>query len=90
MKAVIISLLLTTVIFSCNPNEDRTVGTIPPKVKNPVSGSGTGTGNGSDDGTVGNNTPSDAPIDGGLSVLLVAGVAYGVRRFRNKDSKGVK
>ncbi len=34
--------------------------------------------------------PQDAPIDGGLSVLLAAGAAYGVKRMRKAkqdDSK---
>lgn len=29
----------------------------------------------------------DAPIDGGLSVLLAAGAAYGVKKYRNHKKK---
>jgi len=34
--------------------------------------------------------PDDAPLDGGLSLLLAAGAAYGAKKvhdFRNKDNK---
>lgn len=29
----------------------------------------------------------DAPIDGGLSLLLAAGAAYGVKKYRNRHQK---
>jgi len=32
--------------------------------------------------------PQDAPIDGGLSVLLAAGAAYGVKRMAKKKVDG--
>jgi hypothetical protein len=32
--------------------------------------------------------PQDAPIDGGLSVLLAAGAAYGVKRMKKKKDDG--
>ena len=32
----------------------------------------------------------DCPIDGGLSLLLAAGVGYGVKRYRNGKKKEVK
>ena len=31
--------------------------------------------------------PDDAPIDGGLSILLAAGAAYGVKKYRNSRKK---
>ena len=31
----------------------------------------------------------DTPIDGGLGLLLVAGVGYGVKRFKDRKSKDV-
>ena len=31
--------------------------------------------------------PNDAPIDGGLSLLLAAGVGYGVKRYRDGKNK---
>ncbi len=31
--------------------------------------------------------PNDVPIDGGLSVLLAAGVGYGVKKYREKKKK---
>ena len=33
-------------------------------------------------------TPTDVPLDGGLSLLLVAGAAYGVKRARTQKAKG--
>ena len=30
----------------------------------------------------------DAPIDGGLSLLLAAGTAYGVKKYREHKKKG--
>ena len=31
--------------------------------------------------------PADTPIDGGLSLLLAAGVGYGVKRYRDGKNK---
>lgn len=31
--------------------------------------------------------PQDIPLDGGLSILLAAGVAYGVRKIHKSDNK---
>ena len=31
----------------------------------------------------GPNDPNDVPIDGGLSLLVAAGVAYGAKKYRN-------
>lgn len=41
---------------------------------------GTGTGNGTDN-------VLDAPVDGGLSFLMAAGILYGARRIRKRASK---
>ena len=32
--------------------------------------------------------PNDVPIDGGLSVLLAAGAAYGVKKYRDYKKNG--
>jgi hypothetical protein len=32
--------------------------------------------------------PNDTPIDGGLSLLLAAGAAYGVKKYRDEKKKG--
>ncbi len=32
--------------------------------------------------------PDDSPIDGGLSLLLAAGAAYGVKKYRDGKKKG--
>lgn len=32
--------------------------------------------------------PNDIPIDGGLSLLLAAGAAYGVKKYRDHKKKG--
>ena len=31
--------------------------------------------------------PADVPIDGGLSLLLAAGVGYGVKKYRDQKRK---
>jgi hypothetical protein len=31
--------------------------------------------------------PNDAPIDGGLSLLVAAGTAYGVKKYRDGKKK---
>jgi hypothetical protein len=36
-------------------------------------------------GEAGPPQPSDVPVDGGLSLLLAAGAAYGVRRLRQRS-----
>ncbi len=33
--------------------------------------------------------PDDTPIDGGLSLLLAAGAAYGVKKYRDHRKKGL-
>ncbi len=88
MKKIIVSLSVCAFLFSCDPNSDKKVGNAPPII---VRGSGTGGGGatGGGSGTTGNGSSTDAPIDGGLSMLLIAGAAYGVKRFRNKSQKGV-
>jgi len=34
--------------------------------------------------------PEDTPIDGGLSLLLAAGVGYGVKKYRDSRKKAVE
>jgi len=48
-------------------------------------GSG-GTGGGGGTYTGGTSGRNDVPLDGGLSILLAAGIGYGVRRARNKSN----
>jgi hypothetical protein len=38
-------------------------------------------------GTEGGPTPSDLPVDGGLTFLLAAGAAYGGRRLTQKEAR---
>ena len=47
---------------------------------------GTGGGGTYTGGTTGRN---DVPLDGGLSLLLAAGVGYGVKRARSKSKKNL-
>ena len=37
--------------------------------------------------TPGTQQPAAVPIDGGVSLLLAAGAAYGLRRLRNRRAK---
>lgn len=77
VKTLVASFVLATLFASCDPNADKQVGNSRQlTVTNSSSSSGTiGTGS-SGAGT------TDAPLDGGLSVLLLAGAAYGVKRVR--------
>lgn len=34
--------------------------------------------------------PVDAPIDGGVSILVMAGIAYGYKKIQQKNSKLIK
>jgi hypothetical protein len=34
--------------------------------------------------------PHDVPIDGGLTLLIAAGTAYGIKRYRNHQASGKK
>jgi hypothetical protein len=38
-------------------------------------------------GPVGDDPPVGAPIDGGAVALLIAGAAYGVKKFRDKKNE---
>ena len=51
-------------------------------------GSG-GTGGGGGTYTGGTGGRNDVPLDGGLSLLLAAGVGYGVKRARKKATKNL-
>ena len=82
MKTIIANLVIAIFLFSCNSAEGS-YSSIPSKP--PVYSSGGSGGSGSGASTDPNQT--DVPIDGGLSILLVAGAAYGVKRFRNMRQK---
>lgn len=76
--------MLTLLLISCQDEgavDSR--GNRIPKT-NPQANNGNYTG--STDGTQ-NNSTTNAPIDGGLSVLLLAGAAYGTRRVMKKKPK---
>ena len=51
-------------------------------------GSG-GTGSGGGTYTGGTSGRNDVPLDGGLSILLAAGVGYGVKKARSKSKKNL-
>lgn len=85
-KTIFASLFMAILFSSCDPNADKQVGNSN-RVNN-VNTGGSGSTGGSGLGNSGNNagstgTPTDAPIDGGLSILLLAGTAYGAKRVRD-------
>lgn len=84
VKTIIASLFIAIFLFSCDSNQDSNVASIPKRISTPPRG-GIGSTETNDATKDGNTT--DVPLDGGLSILLVAGAAYGVRRFRNKVTK---
>ena len=79
MKTLVIACVLSVLTFSCqdeaNQNENQEMAW---KKKTKID---------PDFSTVDADKATDAPIDGGLGVLLVGGVAYGVRRFYKKKDK---
>ena len=86
MKTIYLTLMMT-VLFSCqddlSPNDPRN--RFPNR--NYDVGADNGGSGATDDGS---GTTTNAPIDGGLSVLLVAGVAYGAKRYRDTKRKSPK
>lgn len=84
MKTAFLALL-AIVLFSCQ--EDISVN----DPRHPVN-----VRNNSGTGGIETNDPTDpdgtthAPIDGGLSVLLIAGAAYGAKRYRDTKRKTAK
>jgi hypothetical protein len=83
MKTIILSLLLTVSLFSCqesvSPNDPENIW------RRHNSGGGSLDTNADRDSDSDNTT--DAPIDGGLSILLIAGAAYGAKRVRSNKQK---
>lgn len=92
MKTLLAGLLLTLLFTSCDPNANKQVGDAN-RFRNANStggtaavGGGSGTGTGAGSGT----TPTDAPIDGGLGLLILAGSAYGFRSVKRRNLKAAK
>lgn len=82
---------MTVLLSACDPHADSQVGNAN-RFNNANTGS-SGSAGGSASGGGSNNaassgTPTDAPLDGGLGILLLAGTAYGVKRVR--DAKQAK
>ncbi|QEC57630.1 PID-CTERM protein-sorting domain-containing protein [Flavisolibacter ginsenosidimutans] len=85
MKTLLPGLLVAILLFSCDPNADKQIGRNNQfRTTNPNNGGGSGVGSvGS-----GNSSTADAPFDGGLSILLVGGAAYGLKRIRSRKQAG--
>ena len=80
MKTTIFCLLLTAFLVSC-----QSEGSIDSAKENIWKRNTSGGLNANADNNNNNPaTPTDAPIDGGLSVLLIAGVAYGAKRMHRQ------
>ena len=84
MKALFVTLLFPVLLKSCEGLPDQT-GHAPITPTNNSGSGGRGTG-GTGTNNTGDNT-TDVPLDGGLSVLLLTGVAYGVKRYKNNKQK---
>lgn len=87
MKTLLLCLCTICVLSSCDPNADKQVGQ-PNRVSgvSTNNGSGVGSGGGGADAGGASNT-TDAPLDGGLSLLLLAGTAYGVQKVRRSKQQ---
>lgn len=86
MRTLLLCLMTTVLMTSCDPNADSRIGD-PDRFRN-ANNNGSGSGGGGNGAGLGNNTgagsTTDAPLDGGLSLLLLAGSAYGIKRFAGK------
>ena len=77
VKTLLTGLVIAALFSSCDPNADKQVGNA-----NRLQNTTTSNGGGSVGNTGSGTNATDAPLDGGLSILLLAGSAYGVRRVR--------
>ena len=88
MKSMLIKAFLMMVLifqFGLDVQSQTTPTPFDPTTDDGTSGTGTGgTGTGGTGGTYtgGTSGRNDVPIDGGLSLLLAAGVGYGLKRAR--------
>lgn len=80
MKALMFTLLFPVMLKTCSDGVPDQVGRPPQTINTP-------TDNGGGGATGGTGGTTDTPIDGGLSILLVAGAAYGVKRFHSSRKK---
>lgn len=91
VKKLLVSLLLVALFSSCDPNAGNQTGNA--NRYNNANTGGSGSAGGSGSGSVNNNagapgTPTDAPLDGGLGILLLVGAAYGAKRIRGAKGAG--
>jgi hypothetical protein len=84
MKISTLAMLLLLLVSCQDEGAVDSRGNKIPKT-NPYGNNGNSTGGTSDGSQTGNTT--NAPIDGGLSVLLLAGAAYGTRRALKRKTK---
>ena len=87
MKTSLPIILMAIVLFSCDPNADKQIGRN--NRLNNVGQNNGGSGLGSASVGSSNSTTADAPFDGGLSILLVGGAAYGLKRMRSRKQSSI-
>ncbi len=82
MKALLVTLLFPVLLKSCEGVPDQT-GT-PPLPVTHAPGSPRDNANTGD----ATNGTTDVPFDAGLSILLIAGAGYGMKRYRKRKDSG--
>ena len=87
-------MLVLLTQFGLDSQSQTTPTPFDPSTDDGTSGTGTGgTGGGGTGGggtyTGGTTGRNDVPLDGGLSILLAAGIGYGVKRARNRSKKNI-
>lgn len=88
MKTLLPGLLAALLLFSsCDPNADKQIGRNN-RLNNPNPNNGSGSGVSGGSIGSGNSATADAPFDGGLSLLLVGGAAYGLKRMKGRKQVG--
>jgi hypothetical protein len=75
MKSFLLKILLPAIVIMLSATA---VTMAQPSAGGPVPGAGGGTGGGA---------ATDVPVDGGISLLLAGGVAYGVKHLRARRRK---
>ncbi len=93
MKSMLIKAFFMLVLLTQFITDGQSQTPFDPTTDDGTSGTGGSGGSGGTGGggtyTGGSGGRNDVPLDGGLSLLLAAGVGYGVKRARSKSKKNL-
>jgi hypothetical protein len=96
MKSMLIKAFFMLLLLTKFSTDGQSQTPFDPTTDDGTSGTGGSGGSGGTGGSGGGGTytggtsgRNDVPLDGGLSLLLAAGIGYGVKRARNKIKKTI-